>query len=133
MANLLKVFINAVASDLKPLVEELREKLQGNSTSRVISPENNPELIKAVQEEMRSTESALILSKLQDLEKAIFHLAARQQQSNERQAELTESIVVLQTALEELINGMEVVFDSDSGESENTTQAWDGKKIPPLN
>jgi hypothetical protein len=105
----------------------------------LFTTENNPELIKAVTAQMQGQDAHMILSKLQDLEKAVYHVAAKQQETLEHQKQLEEVVVATATTVDEMLNGMEAAMDGVEGEEEESDEeilddAWDGKKgASPLN
>lgn len=100
------------------------KKVKKNSV--LITPDNSPDVIEAVKNELQKQEAKLILTKLLDLEKAIYHIAAKQQQLSEKFKELEASVVVLSTHLEEIMNGMDTSFDETS--DDETLIDWENKK-----
>lgn len=106
---------------LTPAVEEAKPLL--------LTSESNPELIQAVVTEMQNTDAHLLLEKMQDMEKALYHVAARQVQSMEHQKVLEEIIVSMATTLDEMLHGMSQTMDQqEESEEEALENAWDAKK-----
>jgi len=134
MASLLKGFINVVSRNLKTFVKNVRTELERGEAASLITVENNPELIKAVMNELQTMDAGLLLGKLQDIEKAVYHLAGRQQQSIEKEVELEQAVVAMHTTFEEILHGMETMSDLEESEEELLDNAWEGKKgAVPLN
>lgn len=134
MASLLKGFISVVSRNLKTFVKNVRTELERGEAASLITVENNPELIKAVMNELQTMDAGLLLGKLQDIEKAVYHLAGRQQQSIEKEVELEQAVVAMHTTFEEILHGMETMSDLEESEEELLENAWEGKKgAVPLN
>jgi predicted glycosyltransferase len=102
------------------------------SNKIVLNSKDDPKLIKAVVRELRTQDAKLILSKLQDLEKAIYHIAGKQQDMLEFQKQLEKVVVSTATSLEEMINGFDVtVSPEEPNEEENfLIDAWATPKKP---
>jgi hypothetical protein len=87
--------------------------------------------------ELRRQDAKLILAKLEDLEKAIYHIAGKQQDMLEGQKELEKVVVATATTLEEMVNGFDVTVSAeenlddtvdDTVDEDFLVDAWGGKK-----
>jgi hypothetical protein len=122
-----------VRSFLEKTVNYIQVNLLGKKAFLYTS-ENNPELIEAVTREMQGHDAHLILSRIEDtnklllnLEKALYHLAARQHDMAKEQKELERVMNSTATLVEEIANSIdnaEILPDSDD---EFLTDAWDTK------
>ncbi|HRD17157.1 MAG TPA: hypothetical protein PK181_10045 [Methanothrix soehngenii] len=74
--------------------------------------ETDEKLIKAVANELNTTSAPMILSKLQDIEKAVYHLASRVKAIGDSQERLEQLSVGLTTTMEEVLHDLE---GSDEG------------------
>jgi hypothetical protein len=70
-------------------------------------------LIKAVADELNSSSAPLILSKLQDLEKAIYHLAGRVKDIGDTVSRLEQISVGMSTTMEEVLHDLEAAESAD--------------------
>lgn len=105
-------------------------KVRRKSSKTLLNEVDDPKLIKAVVQELRRTDAKLILAKLEDLEKAIYHIAGKQQDMMEAQKELEKMTVATATTIEEMVNGIEIAVtpeDNDKDE-EFLIDAWGGSK-----
>ncbi len=74
--------------------------------------ETDEKLIKAVANELNTSATPMILSKLQDIEKALYHLAAKVKDIGDSQARLEQISVGMSTTMEEVLHDLE---GDDSG------------------
>lgn len=129
MVNLRKL----VGSFFIVLLEKVKTLLTFKDNSLLITRANNPELINLVTKELENKKTDMILAKLQDLEKVVYHLAAKQQEMLVNQKCLEEVAVVTATGVEELLHGLEEAVeqnreqDSDSEDSPSF-ETWETKK-----
>lgn len=93
---------------------------------------DNPELIQAVTKELQKQDAKFILDKLTDLEKAIYHVAGKQQDMIMHQKDLEKVIVGTATTLEMMTNGIENAIDHDHADSQEEEEflvdAWGSNK-----
>lgn len=105
------------------------EEMQAESKPLLITPESNPELIQAVVAELQATDAHMLLEQMQNLEKAVYHMAARQVQGLEHQKILEETMVSMATTLDEMLHGMSQAMDQqEESDEEALEDAWDSKK-----
>lgn len=69
--------------------------------------ETDEKLIKAVANELNTNVAPMILSKLQDLEKAIYHLSARVKSIADAQERLEQLSIGMSTTMEEVLHDLE--------------------------
>lgn len=114
-----------ISTKIQTFVEKARNGF--GRSNLIVSAQSHPELIQGVMDELKQHDTGLMLARLQELEKAIYHLASRQKESLDRQEALEQLVVAMHTTLEELLHGMEM-----GGEEEE--YLWDTKKgASPLN
>jgi hypothetical protein len=106
--------------------------------SLILSSETNPDLIAAVTDEMHRTDAHLVLNKLIELEKAIYHIANKMQDITVNQKVLEELTISTATTVEEILNGMNDAineeYTADGSDEELVEATWETKKAPtPLN
>ncbi|TXH11375.1 MAG: hypothetical protein E6R04_01995 [Spirochaetes bacterium] len=77
--------------------------------------ETDEKLIKAVATELNTSATPMILSKLQDIEKALYHLAAKVKDIGDSQARLEQISVGMSTTMEEVLHDLE---GDDTGPAE---------------
>lgn len=125
MKKLLKEFgIRMLEAAVEVAQTELLGKKSGLYTSK-----DNPELIKVVAQELRNHEATLVLGKLQDLEKAVYHIAGKQQDVILAQKQLEEAVVKTSTCVEEIAHGIDAAINNEVGNDEEyLADAWDSKK-----
>jgi hypothetical protein len=99
-----------------------------NKKIGLYTSKDNPELIQSVTQELRNREMSLVLGKLQDLEKAVYHVAGKQQDVVLGQKHLEEMVVKTATCVEEMAHGIDVAINNETSEEEYLTDAWDTKK-----
>jgi hypothetical protein len=106
-------------------------------SNTLLNEADDPKLIKSVMRELRRQDAKLILAKLEDLEKAIYHIAGKQQDMLEGQKELEKVVVATATTLEEMVNGFDVTVSAeenlddtvdDTVDEDFLVDAWGGKK-----
>jgi hypothetical protein len=78
--------------------------------------ETDEKLIKAVATELNTSIAPMILSKLQDIETALYHLAAKVKDIGDAQARLEQISVGMSTTMEEVLHDLE---GDDQGPSEH--------------
>jgi len=132
MANHFKGIVGQFIRSAVTFIQHVRKELRTvHHPSTLITGQSNPELIQAVTEELKRQNAFMILGKLQDLEKAVYHLASRQKEFAERQEMLEQHVVAIHTTVEEMLHGMEIVIEQAE---ESDMEAWDSKKgTPTLN
>ena len=125
-----------LSSVLLGVLEVVRKAVAPKETS-LITSENSPEVIEAVAEEMKAMKADLVLARLQDLEKAVYHIAGKQQELLEQQKNAEEIIVATATSVDEILNGLEEAVNEEFEGSEDDdieSSIWEGKKASnPLN
>ncbi len=96
---------------------------------------DNPELIEAVTKEIQGKDSHLILSRLEEmndhilnLEKALYHLAGRQQDMLLQQKDMEKVLVATATSVEEIVHGIDNTEIPTGSDDEFLVDAWDTKK-----
>lgn len=98
----------------------------------ILNEVDDPKLVKTVVEELRKQDIKMILARLENLEKAIYHIAGKQQDMLEMQKELESTVVGVATTLEEMVNGIDVTVSPEENaadaEDDFLIDAWDGKK-----
>lgn len=123
MIKSLKGIVGSISNKIQTVVHNARKGF--GSSNLIVSAQSNPELIQSVMNELKQHDNNLMLTRLQELEKAIYHLAARQKEIIERQEALEQLVVAMHTTLEEMFNGMG---------SEDEDFLWEAKKgASPLN
>lgn len=125
-----------LSSVLLGVLEVVRKAVAPKETS-LITSENSPEVIEAVAEEMKAMKADLVLARLQDLEKAVYHIAGKQQELMEQQKNMEEIAVATATSVDEILNGLEEAVNEEFEGSEDDdieSSIWEGKKASnPLN
>ena len=119
-----------LSSVLLGVLEVVRKAVAPKETS-LITSENSPEVIEAVAEEMKAMKADLVLARLQDLEKAVYHIAGKQQELLEQQKNAEEIIVATATSVDEILNGLEEAVNEEFEGSEDDdieSSIWEGKK-----
>lgn len=89
---------------------------------------DNPLLIQAVVTELRGQEAKMLLAKCEDLEKAIYHIAGKQQDMLLQQKELEKVAISTATLVEEMVNDVESSMTEDLSDDEFLSDAWGSKK-----
>lgn len=95
--------------------KEVIEEVKGTKKNRVlvIDPEETDRIIK----QMEQNDLQVLSERVQDLEKAVYHMAGKQSKSLESSEVLEEIIIAVSTAVEELLNrtenGMSVSLDQE--------------------
>lgn len=119
-----------VVQAVERLVDLAETKVLGRKPGMLYTETDNPELIQAVTRELHAHDAHLVLSKLEDLEKAVYHIAGKQQDLIEGQKELEKVVVSTATSLEEVVNGIDSAMTEDSSDDENDflVDAWGTKK-----
>lgn len=120
-----------VVRAIERLVDLAETKVLGRKPGMLYTETDNPELIQAVIRELREYDTHLVLSKLGDLEKAVYHIARKQQDLIEGQKDLEKIAVSTATSLEEVVNGIDSAMTedlSDDGENDFLVDAWGAKK-----
>lgn len=125
-----------LGSVLLGVLEVIRKAVSPAAT--LITSENSPEVIEAVAEEMKSIKADLVLARLQDLEKAVYHIAGKQQELMEQQKSMEEIAVSTATSVDEILNGLEEAvneeFEGAEDDDDLESSIWEGKKAStPLN
>jgi CRISPR/Cas system-associated exonuclease Cas4 (RecB family) len=126
-----------LGSVLLGVLEVIRKAVSPVNTT-LITSENSPEVIEAVAEEMKSIKADLVLARLQDLEKAVYHIAGKQQELMEQQKSMEEIAVSTATSVDEILNGLEEAvneeFEGAEDDDDLESSLWEGKKAStPLN
>lgn len=125
-----------LSSVLLGVLEVVRKAVAPKETS-LITSQNSPEVIEAVAEEMKAMKADLVLARLQDLEKAVYHIAGKQQELMEQQKNMEEIAVATATSVDEILNGLEEAVNEEFEGSEDDdieSSIWEGKKASnPLN
>jgi hypothetical protein len=73
--------------------------------------ETDKKLIEAVANELNTNSAPVILSKLQDLEKAIYHLAGKIKNISESQRRLEQISVGMSTTMEQVLHDLDIEDD----------------------
>jgi hypothetical protein len=94
------------------------------TTSTLYTEVEHPKLIKAVVKELKNHDAKLILAKLEDLEKAIYHIAVKQQDMLLQQQQIEKVVVGTSTAVEEMMNGFEMVAEESMQEEDLPVDVW---------
>lgn len=125
MVNRLKGIIGQSARNILSLVKSLKKEFLSTSKPLdLITPQSDPELIQTVVKELQHQNASIILGKLQDLEKAIYHLASRQNELTKQQEVFEQRLIAIHTNLEEMLNGMEIVEEN----AEDFDGHWESRK-----
>lgn len=119
-----------VVRAVEALVDLAETKVLGRKPGMLYTETDNPELIQAVARELHGHDARLVLAKLEDLEKAVYHIAGKQQDMILQQKELEKVVVSTATTLEEMVNGIDSAMSEDAGSSEEDflVDAWGTKK-----
>jgi len=119
-----------VVRAVEALVDLAETKVLGRKPGMLYTETDNPELIQVVAKELHSHDAHLVLNKLADLEKAVYHIAGKQQDMILQQKELEKVVVSTATTLEEMVNGIDSAMseDVDSSEEDFLADAWGTKK-----
>jgi hypothetical protein len=126
MVNRLKGIVGQVVRNALSFVENVKKEFHAASQpSGLFTAQSNPELIQDVTDELKRQNASMILGKLQDIEKAIYHLASRQKELTERQELVEQHVVATHTTVEEMLHGMEVVMEESD---DSDLDAWGTKK-----
>lgn len=126
MVNRLKGIVGQFVRGAVTFVQNVKKELHAASqSSGLITAQSNPELIQAVTDELKRQNASMILGKLQDIEKAIYHLTSRQKELTERQELVEQHVVATHTTVEEMLHGMEVVMEESD---DSDLDVWNTKK-----
>lgn len=82
--------------------------------------ETDEKLIKAVANELNTNSAPMILSKLQDIEKVLYHLAARVKTIGDSQERLEQLSVGMSTTMEEVLHDLEAADQESDQKSPNS-------------
>lgn len=128
--------LNGLAKKIKPFLPESNPPV----ATGFYTSERNPEVIQAVTDELRRHDHSLLLARLQDLEKAIYHIAGKQTVLLEQQKSLEELGIQTATNIEEMLNGFDTAMNDEldsvkeDSEEETLNEVWETKKpASPLN
>lgn len=136
--NVLMTVLGGLAEVAQKALQAIKEDNDG-SAPVLITSENHPEVIKAVTDELRASQADLVLARLQDLEKAVYHIAVKQQEVIENLKGIEEMVVSTASSVEEIVNGIneatdEFEADGSEGDDDLTGSLWETKKASsPLN
>lgn len=125
MKNLVSRLVVLVVEEL---VDYAQTEILGKK-SGLYTEIDNPELIQAVTKELQEHDTGLVLARLTDLEKAVYHVAGKQQDIMLQQKELEKVVISTATTLEEMVNGLDGDMEvPGTSEDEFLGDAWGTKK-----
>lgn len=137
---MIKEFIKSITSKIVQVSVEVLASLTKTSLTKRVqkesclwTSESNPQLIEAVSMQLKDQNAQMILGKLQDLEKAVYHLASRQKEVIEKQEVAEQIAVSTNTSVEEILHGLEASIDDTGAELMDDQDAMAGKGSSTLN